>query len=149
MQQIVDIIDTQQIDSSNENGSSNGHSDEKTVEEWVSMSSKMLLRCHSMIRNIEGLQSESAFDELCKMFLIKILIDENPQSTIANICKKGIRDEYEIKTLFNLAKEQYLEEILDSDEEIKMKPQTFMQVLSELNRIESSVFTQNSRTTFF
>ena len=140
MQQIVDIIDTPQIGSSNGNGSSTQHLKGTTVEEWVNMSSKILLRCHSMIRTIEGLQAESAFDELCKMFLIKILIDENPQSEIANICQKGIRDEYEIKTFFDTVKEQYLEGIIDSDEEIKMKPQTFMQVLSELNRIESSVF---------
>ena len=140
MQQIVDIIDTPQIGSSNGNGSSTQHLEGTTVAEWVNMSSKILLRCHSMIRNIEGLQPQSAFDELCKMFLIKILIDENPQSEIANICQKGIRDEYEIKAFFDTVKEQYLEGIIDSDEEIKMKPQTFMQVLSELNRIESSVF---------
>ena len=125
------------------NGSDVLHSDgqpqEKTLAEWVRIGNKILLTCHSFIRNTEGVQNELAFDEICKILLVKALKDTESQGEIAFLCKKGIENEGELRYLFSIVKAQSL---LFEGEEIRVQLRTFKYVLSELDNLNPDIFRQ-------
>ena len=108
-------MELKQIFPSAQNGSSTLHyeeqAQEKTVVEWVAMGSRILLVCHSIIRNTEGLQSEQAFDELCKIIVLKVIKDEQREREIASLSK-----------------------------DIRIKSETLRHVLSELDKIDAEIF---------
>ena len=140
MQQIVDIIDTPQIGSSNGNGSSTQHLEGMTVEEWVNMSRKILLQCYDIVWQFDNLRKGRAFDEICKIILVKTFKDEIPEGEIAHLCNKGIKTEDELKYLFEITKSQQDYPIFNEKDTINLKPQTFREVLNALDRIDAEVF---------
>ena len=125
------------------NGSDVLHSDgqpqEKTLAEWVRIGNKILLTCYSFIRDTEGRQNELAFDEICKILLVKALKDTESQGEVALLCKKGIENERELRYLFGIVKAKSL---LFEGEEIRVQLRTFKYVLSELDNLNTDIFGQ-------
>ena len=109
------------------------HSEEvpqPSVEAIVEKGSQLLLRCFNMIRNIERLQSETAFDEVCKLLLIVVLRDKQE---IGHFDVWTIDTESAVQSLFDKAKRQNNYKVFDETDIIKITVPTFKQVLSELN----------------
>ena len=100
-----------------------------SVEEMVERGGQLLLRSFNMIRNIERLQSEGAFDEVCKILLIVVLQDKQE---INPFIIKTLDTEHHVQSLFNEAKRQHNYKVFEETEIIKISVPTFKQVLSEL-----------------
>ena len=93
-------------------------------ENLLSKISRILLKCCTIIRNIENLNSMMAFDETCKILLIKKIKDENPEGEIAQLYEKINAKEDIIQSLFEKTKSYNFYSIYDSTDKIRIKPQT-------------------------
>lgn len=111
--------------------------------------SKLLFKCHNIIRNNDKLSPEAAFDEISKILFIKIRYErsnEDGQIFSAerfNTLKKN-RDEYnkemQIKDakpfyqhLFDLTKQEFANDhLFESNDIIKIRENSFEQIVKEL-----------------
>jgi type I restriction enzyme M protein len=101
-----------------------------SIKETVEHGSRLLLRCFNMIRNIERVQSEAAFDEVCKLLLIVVLQDKQE---IEYFDTHNIDTEYAVQSIFDRAKRQHIHSIFQESDRIKITAPTFKQVLWELS----------------
>lgn len=75
---------------------------------------KSLTRCHNIIRNVDKLSPEAAFDEISKILFIKMLYERDAKEELVYSKDKFIKDELSyngevdyIQHLFNEVKKAY------------------------------------------
>jgi type I restriction enzyme M protein len=115
-----------------------------SVEAMVAVGGQLLLRCFNMIRNIEGLYSKAAFDEVCKVLLIVVLRDKEE---IGYFKIDALNTENDVQSLFESAKNKNVYSIFEEYDRINITVSTFKQVLSELNHLDWA--NDDSRTLVF
>ena len=111
--------------------------------------SKLLFRCHNIIRNNDKLSPEAAFDEISKILFIKIRYERSNEDgqifsseRFKDLKKK--RDEYNkemnikdakpfYQHLFDLTKQEFASDhLFEENEEIKIRENSFEQIVEEL-----------------
>lgn len=122
---------------------------DKTQEFTWDEFSKVLQKCHNIIRNNDKLSPESAFDEISKILFIKIMYERKPkqeaifsfkQFTILkdawNLSKwrSEIEKSY-MQRLFEDVKEEFAKDnIFDTHEKINLRETSFEQIVKELQK---------------
>lgn len=116
--------------------------------------SKLLYRCHNIIRNNDKLSPEAAFDEISKILFMKIMYERNPNgdhifslkqfkheenhynNTIrpVNIKRNGSKDDIPYMDYwFELTKAEFdKDELFDPNDIIKIKQASFEAIVKEL-----------------
>jgi type I restriction enzyme M protein len=111
--------------------------------------SKLLFKCHNIIRNNDKLSPEAAFDEISKILFIKIRYErENDESQIFSLERfKQNRDNYEklnkemgvknatlfYQNLFERTKEQFKDDdLFEPNEIIRIRENSFEAIVKEL-----------------
>ncbi len=111
--------------------------------------SKLLLKCHNIIRNNDKLSPEAAFDEISKILFIKIRYERsNKEGQIFSSERfkdlKKKRDEYNkemnikdakpfYQHLFDLTKQEFASDhLFEENDEIKIRENSFEQIVEEL-----------------
>lgn len=107
-----------------------------------------LKTCHNIIRNIDKLSPEAAFDEISKVLFIKLLYEVNPDAELVYTLDKFKSEDREhqkehdsdyMQILFNKVKEEYCQDgIFDESEKIRIRRNTFERILKELSSINLS-----------
>ncbi len=128
---------------------------ENKLEEFLSKTkeftwdefSKVLQKCHDVIRNNDKLSPESAFDEISKILFIKIMYERKPkQEAIFSYKQFGkLKQAWEtirmwsekessyMQRLFEDVKEEFKnDEIFDKNEKINLREISFEQIVKEL-----------------
>lgn len=111
--------------------------------------SKVLFKCHNIIRDNDKLSPEAAFDEISKILFIKIRKERDDikgiytekvykkEKTSYNATNKTLTDYYQ--HLFNLVKEQYSSEgLFEPYERIRIRENSFEQIIKELEKYNLS-----------
>ena len=107
--------------------------------------SKLLFKCHNIIRNNDKLSPEAAFDEISKVLFIKIRYERDNTGTqifSANEFKK-LREAYDktkskqslpfYQQLFERTKEDYIkDDLFEPNDTIKIKEASFEAIVKEL-----------------
>jgi len=142
--------------------------DDKKIEKYISEIkvftrddfSKLLTRCHNIIRNNDKLSPEAAFDEISKILFMKIRYERNPdESNIfslevfknqenhyeknerpVNIKLHGIKGDIPYMDYwFELTKTEFAsDEIFDSNDKIRIKQGSFEAIVKELEKYNLS-----------
>lgn len=104
-----------------------------------------LKSCHNIIRNIDKLSPEAAFDEISKVLFIKLLYETKPDAELVYTLEKykteekafGCEPDSEyMQILFNRVKAEYRQDgIFDDSEKIRIRQNTFERILDELSSI--------------
>lgn len=104
-----------------------------------------LKSCHNIIRNIDKLSPEAAFDEISKVLFIKLLYEAKPDGELVYTLGKFKNDERlymeennadYMQVLFDKVKAKYkIDGIFDASEKIRIRRNTFEQILEELSCI--------------
>lgn len=104
-----------------------------------------LKSCHNIIRNIDKLSPEAAFDEISKVLFIKLLYEAKPDAELVFTLEKYKAEEATFKKesdsdymqiLFNRVKEEYRQDgIFEDSEKIRIRQNTFERILDELSCI--------------
>lgn len=133
---------------------------EKKIEELLSQTkkftredfSKLLFKCHNIIRNNDKLSPEAAFDEISKILFMKIRY-EREQAISKQLFSKNkfeqLRDSYLETTggkgkpfyqyFFDTTKDAFkADEIFDVNDTIKIRENSFMQIVQELEKYNLS-----------
>lgn len=105
---------------------------------------KILGRCHNIIRNMDKLSPEAAFDEISKILFIKMLYERNSVEELVYSKEKFLKDEKAwgekndyIQYLFNNVKKTYATDgLFDPEEKIRIRRESFLLLLDELSHIE-------------
>lgn len=105
---------------------------------------KILTRCHNIIRNIDKLSPEAAFDEISKILFVKMLYERDAKEELVYSKDKFIKDEFAykgdvdyIQYLFNKVKEAYSTDgLFDSEDKIRIRRESFLLILEELSNVE-------------
>lgn len=104
---------------------------------------KILSRCHNIIRNVDKLSPEAAFDEISKILFIKMLYERDAKEELVYSKEKFIRDEaaYQgtsyIQHLFDRVKELYSSDgLFDLEDKIRIRRESFLMILEELGNME-------------
>lgn len=107
-----------------------------------------LKTCHNIIRNIDKLSPEAAFDEISKVLFIKLLYEANPDAELVYTLDKFKAEEQDhrkrfdsdyMQTLFDKVKEEFKQDgIFDASERIRISRNTFESILAELSSINLS-----------
>ena len=105
---------------------------------------KTLTRCHNIIRNVDKLSPEAAFDEISKILFIKMLYERDAKDELVYSKDKFIKDELlyngevdYIQHLFNEVKETYSTDgLFDSEDKIRIRRESFLLILEELSSVE-------------
>ena len=105
---------------------------------------KTLSRCHNIIRNVDKLSPEAAFDEISKILFIKMLYERDAKEELIYSKDKFLKDELAYKGetdyvqyLFNKVKEAYLVDgLFDLDDRIRIRRDSFLLILEELGNVE-------------
>ena len=105
---------------------------------------KTLTRCHNIIRNVDKLSPEAAFDEISKILFIKMLYERDAKEELVYSKDKFIKDELSyngeidyIQHLFNEVKETYSANgLFDSEDKIRIRRESFLLILEELSSVE-------------
>lgn len=122
--------------------------------------SKLLFRCHNIIRNNDKLSPEAAFDEISKILFMKIYYEKNPDEEFIFSLEKFKRDEakYEknqrqvnikrygpkadipyMEYWFDQTKDYYKDdELFDDSDKIKIKQASFEAIVEELEKYNLS-----------
>lgn len=111
--------------------------------------SKVLFKCHNIIRDNDKLSPEAAFDEISKVLFIKIRKERDDvrgiyteavykkEKTGYDATNKTIVDYYQ--HLFNLVKEQYASEgLFEPYESIRIREKSFEQIIKKLEQYNLS-----------
>ena len=107
--------------------------------------SKLLFKCHNIIRNNDKLSPEAAFDEISKVLFIKIRYERDNTGTqiFSEEEFKKLREAYDktkskqslpfYQQLFERTKEDYVkDDLFDSNDTIKIKEASFEAIVKEL-----------------
>lgn len=154
--EILDIPKVEDIDNSKKIQDLLDQTKSFTREEF----SRLLFRCHSIIRNNDKLSPEAAFDEISKILFMKIRYERNPdednifslkqfkkkerdyENNIkpVNIQRNGIKDDIPYMDYwFELTKAQFIEDdLFDSNDKIKIKQASFDAIVKELEKYNLS-----------
>lgn len=105
---------------------------------------KSLTRCHNIIRNVDKLSPEAAFDEISKILFIKMLYERDAKEELVYSKDKFIKDELSyngevdyIQHLFNEVKKAYSTDgLFDSEDKIRIRRESFLLILEELSSVE-------------
>lgn len=105
---------------------------------------RVLSRCHNIIRNVDKLSPEAAFDEISKVLFIKMLYERDAKDELVYSKDKFLKDEatYKGKTdyiqyLFNEVKEMYVADgLFDMEDKIRIRRESFLLILEELSTVE-------------
>lgn len=105
---------------------------------------KTLTRCHNIIRNVDKLSPEAAFDEISKILFIKMLYERDAKDELVYSKDKFLKDELAyngdvdyIQHLFNEVKETYSTDgLFDSEDKIRIRRESFLLILEELSSVE-------------
>jgi len=112
--------------------------------------SKLLSKCHNIIRNNDKLSPEAAFDEISKVLFIKIRFEKDSRRerlifSKENLLKKAkdfeslYSDLPLYQALFNQTKDFYKEDSLFEDNEIlRIRESSFFQLVEELEKYNLS-----------
>ena len=145
LDEIVDIPDSKQADNQKEVDKLLNQTKAFTRDEF----SKLLLKCHNIIRNNDKLSPEAAFDEISKILFIKIRYERNNSDTQIftekrfKTLKKNREDynkEMKIKEekpffqdLFDLTKQEFANDhLFDDNSKIEIRENSFEQIVKEL-----------------
>lgn len=107
--------------------------------------SKLLFKCHNIIRNNDKLSPEAAFDEISKVLFMKIRYERNNTGTqiFSEEEFKKLREAYDktkskqslpfYQQLFERTKEDYVkDDLFESNDTIKIKEASFEAIVKEL-----------------
>lgn len=105
---------------------------------------KTLTRCHNIIRNVDKLSPEAAFDEISKILFIKMLYERDAKDELVYSKDKFTKDELlyngevdYIQHLFNEVKRNYSTDgLFDSEDKIRIRRESFLLILEELSSVE-------------
>ena len=133
---------------------------EKKIQELLSKTktftrdefSKLLFKCHNIIRNNDKLSPEAAFDEISKILFMKIRYEREQAKTKALFSRKKFEQlrDYHIETtggrgkpfyqhFFDLTKVVFEEDqIFDPNDTIKIRENSFLQIVQELEKYNLS-----------
>lgn len=114
--------------------------------------SKLLFKCHNIIRNNDKLSPEAAFDEISKILFMKIRYEREQAVTKTLFSKKKfeeLRDAHRETTggkgkpfyqyFFDRTKEIFKDdEIFDPNDSIKIRENSFLQIVEELQKYNLS-----------
>ncbi|PJJ79197.1 N-6 DNA methylase [Mucilaginibacter auburnensis] len=134
--------------------------DENKIEELLTKTkeftrdefSKLLFKCHNIIRNNDKLSPEAAFDEISKILFMKIRYEREQAKTKALFSRKEFEElkfAYEKITgkdslpfyqhFFEKTKEVFkADEIFDHNDSIKIRETSFLQIVKELEKYNLS-----------
>lgn len=134
--------------------------DNKKIEELLTKTkaftrdefSKLLFKCHNIIRNNDKLSPEAAFDEISKILFMKIRYEREQAKTKALFSRKEfeeLKSAYEKITgkdslpfyqhFFEKTKEVFkADEIFDPNDSIKIRETSFLQIVKELEKYNLS-----------
>lgn len=134
--------------------------DKKKIEELLAKTkaftrdefSKLLFKCHNIIRNNDKLSPEAAFDEISKILFMKIRYEREQAKTKALFSRREFEDlksAYEKITgkdalpfyqhFFEKTKEVFkTDEIFDPNDSIKIRETSFLQIVKELEKYNLS-----------
>lgn len=141
-------------------------SDDKQIEKYIKETkaftrdefSKLLTRCHNIIRNNDKLSPEAAFDEISKVLFMKIMYErkskeemvfsverfksdeKNYEKTIRPSLKShAFLDQDYMQILFSNTKQEFEnDEIFDPRDQIKIKRNSFEMIVEELETFNLS-----------
>ena len=101
---------------------------------------KILSRCHNIIRNNDKLSPEAAFDEISKILFMKIMFErESTGEMIFSLERFQANKKDDMHSLFNRTKETFeSDEIFDHREQIKIKQSSFELIVKELESFNLS-----------
>lgn len=145
LDEIVDIPDSKQADNQKEVDKLLKQTKAFTRDEF----SKLLFKCHNIIRNNDKLSPEAAFDEISKILFIKICYERNNSDSQIfsekrfKTLKKNREDynkEMKIKEekpffqdLFDLTKQEFANDhLFDDNAKIEIRENSFEQIVKEL-----------------
>lgn len=105
---------------------------------------KVLSRCHNIIRNVDKLSPEAAFDEISKILFIKMLYERDAKEELVYSKDKFLKDEIAykgngdyIQALFYKVKEKYVADgLFEIEDKIKIRRESFLLILEELGNVE-------------
>lgn len=105
---------------------------------------KVLSRCHNIIRNVDKLSPEAAFDEISKILFIKMLYERDAKEELVYSKEKFLKDEIAykgngdyIQALFYKVKEKYAADgLFEIEDKIKIRRESFLLILEELGNVE-------------
>lgn len=105
---------------------------------------KTLSRCHNIIRNVDKLSPEAAFDEISKVLFIKMLYERDAKEELVYSKEKFLKEEAifnkgtdYIQYLFDEVKKQYeADGLFDVEDRIRIRRESFLLILEELGKIE-------------
>ena len=105
---------------------------------------KVLTRCHNIIRNVDKLSPEAAFDEISKILFIKMLYERDAKDELVYSKEKFLKDEMSyggtgdyIQVLFNQVKETYAADgLFEIEDKIRIRRDSFLLILEELGNVE-------------
>lgn len=134
--------------------------DKKKIEELLTKTkaftrdefSKLLFKCHNIIRNNDKLSPEAAFDEISKILFMKIRYEREQAKTKVLFSRKEfeeLKSAYEKITgkdslpfyqhFFEKTKEVFkTDEIFDPNDSIKIRETSFLQIVKELEKYNLS-----------
>ena len=105
---------------------------------------KTLSRCHNIIRNVDKLSPEAAFDEISKVLFIKMLYERDAKEELVYSKEKFLKEEASFKKkgdyiqyLFDEVKRQYeADGLFDVEDRIRIRRESFLLILEELGKVE-------------
>lgn len=108
---------------------------------------KTLSRCHNIIRNMDKLSPEAAFDEISKVLFMKMLYERDAKDELVYSKEKFLKDEKDylskyptgdyIQYLFNEVKLNYSADgLFDEEDKIRIRRESFLMILDELGTVE-------------
>ena len=120
--------------------------------------SKLLFKCHNIIRNNDKLSPEGAFDEISKILFMKIRYERDNEKARVIFSKEKFQEDqktYELNVrpylngddkntpyyqiLFRQTKEEFKnDELFDENETIKIRENSFEQIVKELEKYNLS-----------
>lgn len=134
--------------------------DKKKIEELLTKTkaftrdefSKLLFKCHNIIRNNDKLSPEAAFDEISKILFMKIRYEREQAKTKALFSQEKFRKlrDAHIETTGGTGKPFYhyffdqtkkvfeADEIFDPNDTIKIRETSFLQIVKELEKYNLS-----------
>ncbi|RRB03968.1 N-6 DNA methylase [Larkinella rosea] len=114
--------------------------------------SKVLFKCHNIIRNNDKLSPEAAFDEISKILFIKIRYERQHSISKAIFSEKvfqKLKDSFENTTintslpfyqhLFEQTKKSFIDDdLFDPNDSLKIRENSFLQTVRELEKFNLS-----------
>lgn len=142
------LIDNSKILSPNGNNGTASVSNERVQQlsdsDLIAMRVKGLMRCLNIVRNLERLEPENAFDEVCKLLFICTLLEKKD---LEQIMQKS--DEYELQDFFSRAKKFDTYNIYEKLDAINLSVKTYPSVLTELDYLDWANIALNERGQIF